>query len=125
MKAQTIATRTNENASAGPAPGRPSEGRVPDQIIQQRRIKDGGSIELLPGDGGADDGENSRADHRADAERSQRNRARGSSSAALGLFGVGDQLVDGFAAEQAGFPKYATGAGMARRRWLRQAVDFS
>jgi len=33
---------------------------VIDQIIEQRRVEDRRCIEFLPGDGGADDGENSR-----------------------------------------------------------------
>lgn len=41
---------------------------MPDQIVQQRRIQDGGGVELLPGNSGADDGEDAGANDRADAE---------------------------------------------------------
>ena len=48
-----------------------------DQVVEQRRVQDGGGVELLAGDGGADDREDSGADDRADAERGQRNWAEG------------------------------------------------
>jgi len=36
-------------------------------VVGERRVEDRRGIELLPGDGGADDGEDARTDDRADA----------------------------------------------------------
>jgi len=38
-----------------------------DQIIEEGGVQDGGGIEFLPGDGGADDGKDSRANNGPDA----------------------------------------------------------
>ena len=45
------------------------QGMVVHQVIQQRRVQDRGGIKFLARDRGADHGENSRTDHRADAQR--------------------------------------------------------
>jgi len=69
-------------------------------VIEQRRVQDGRGVELLPGDSGADDGENARADNRSDAQRGERPRAEGFLQPMLGLLRFGDQLVNGLAGEQ-------------------------
>ena len=48
-----------------------------DDVVEERRVEDGGGVELLTGDGGADDGEDAGADDGADAESGQRNWAEG------------------------------------------------
>jgi len=54
----------------------------------------------LPGNGSADDCKNSRADHSANAERSERDGTKRFFQTAVGVLGVGNQLVNGFAAEK-------------------------
>ena len=88
-----------QTASAGPAPGRPSHGGVMQQVVEHRRIQDAGGVELLAGDGGADDGEDSGADDGADAERGQADGAKRLFQRVLGQLTVGDQLVDVFPGE--------------------------
>ena len=100
MKAQTIATNMMEKARAGPAPGPACQGVVVHQVIEQRSVQDGGGIKLLARDGGADYGENSRTDHRADAQRGQRPGAKRFLETVLGELRVADQLVDRFGCEQ-------------------------
>ncbi len=76
------------------------QGVVVHQVIEQRSIQNGGGIELLPRDGGADDGKNPRADHRTDAQRGQRPGAKRFLETVLGELRVADQLVDRFGCEQ-------------------------
>ena len=57
-------------------------------------------FELLAGDGRADDGEDARADHRANAQRGQRPRAERLFERVLRLLRVADQLVDRLAGKQ-------------------------
>ena len=83
-------------AGAGPA----ERGGVMNDVVEQRRVEDGRGIELLPGNGGADDGEDAGADDRADAQRGERPGAERLLEAMLGLLRFGDQLVDGLAAEE-------------------------
>jgi hypothetical protein len=71
-----------------------------DQIIEQRRVKDRRGVELLAGNGRADHSENSGADHRADAQRSQRPRSKRFLEPVFRLFRVRDQLVDGLLGEE-------------------------
>ncbi len=84
------------------------QGRVVDEVVQQRRVADIGRVELLPGHGGADDREDARADHRADAQRGQRPGSEGLLQRVSGLFRVPDQLIDRLAgnklAKQGGSP---------------------
>ena len=71
-----------------------------DEVVEERRVQDRGGVELLTGDGGSHNCEDSRADHRADAESGQRNWAEGFLQSAFGVFRIGDQLIDGLAAEE-------------------------
>ena len=57
-------------------------------------------IELLAGDGRADDREDARADDGADAERGKRPGPERLFQCVLGFFRVADQLIDGFAGKQ-------------------------
>ena len=57
---------------------------VGDDVVDEGRIGDSGGVELLAGDGGADDREDARADDGADAERCERPRARVFFSACAG-----------------------------------------
>jgi hypothetical protein len=50
-------------------------------------------------DGDADDGEDSRADDRADTEGGERDRAERFAQRTVGPLGIGDQLVDGLGGE--------------------------
>jgi hypothetical protein len=69
-------------------------------VIGQRRVQDGRGVELLAGDGGADNGENAGADDRSDTQRGERPRAERLLEPMLGLLRFGDQLVDGLTGEQ-------------------------
>ena len=71
-----------------------------DQQIEHLGVQDGGRFEVLARRRGAGENKNSRADNGADAERRQRPGAEGLLEAMLGLVRIGDQLVDGLAAEQ-------------------------
>jgi hypothetical protein len=71
-----------------------------DDVVNERRIHHAGRVELLAGDGCADDREDARADDRADAERGQRPGAKGLLEPVLGFFRVPDELVDRFAGKQ-------------------------
>jgi hypothetical protein len=73
---------------------------VGDDVVGQRGVDEAGGIELLAGDGGADDGEDAGADDRPDAKRCQRPRAEGLFEPVLGFFRLPDQLIDRFAGEQ-------------------------
>ena len=57
---------------------------VGDDEVDQRRIHHAGCVEFLAGHGRADDGEDARADDRADAERGQRPRPEGLLEPVLG-----------------------------------------
>ena len=70
------------------------------QVIEQRSIQNGGGIELLPRDGGADNSKDPRTDHRTDAQRGQRPGAKRFLKTVLGELRVADQLVDRFGCEQ-------------------------
>jgi hypothetical protein len=70
-----------------------------DEVVGDGRVQDGGGIELLAGDGGADDGKDSRADDGSDAESGERDGAKGLREGVLGPLRFGDQLVDGFSGE--------------------------
>ena len=75
-------------------------GRVMHDVVGERRVEDGRGVELLPGDGGADDGEDAGADDRADAQRGQRPRTERLLQPMFRLLRFGDQLVDGLAREE-------------------------
>jgi len=68
--------------------------------VDERRIHHAGRVELLAGDGRADDREDARADDGPDAERGQRPRAEGLLEPVLGFLRVPDQLVDRLAGKQ-------------------------
>jgi len=59
---------------------------VVDDVVGQRSIEDGRGVELLPGDGRANDGEDAGANDSADAQRRQRPRAERLLEAMLRLF---------------------------------------
>jgi hypothetical protein len=71
-----------------------------EDIVDERRVGNGGVGKLFAGDGRADDGEDARADDRADAERGERPRAEGLPQPVVGLFRLANQLVDRFAGEK-------------------------
>ena len=84
----------------GTGAGTAGQRGVGDDVVDKRRVENAGGVELFAGDGGADDGEDARADDRADAERGKRPRAEGLFQRVLGLFRVPDQLIDRFAGKQ-------------------------
>jgi hypothetical protein len=69
------------------------------QVIQHRRVQDAGGGKLLARDGGADDGKNSRADDRADAECGEADGAERFLQRVLGQLALRDQLVNIFPGE--------------------------
>src|SRR5579863_8207803 len=73
---------------------------VGDQKVEQGSIENGRSVELLPSNGGADDGENTRADNRANSKSGERDRPQRFLQFSVRLLRVGDQLVDGLATEK-------------------------
>jgi len=83
---------------------------VVNEVVAEWGVKDAGGVELLAGDGGANDGEDAGADDGADAERGQRPRAEGLFEPVLGFFRVPDQLIDRLAgnklAGQGSFPLF-------------------
>jgi len=70
-----------------------------DDEIGEWGVQNGRGIEFLSSDGRADDGENSRSDDGADAQRSQRPRAERLFQPMFGFLRLGDQLIDGLARE--------------------------
>ncbi len=72
----------------GAGAGTAGERGVRDDVVDERRVGDGGGGKLLAGDGRADDGEDARADDGADAERGERPRAEGLLQRVLGFFRV-------------------------------------
>jgi len=86
----------NGGAGAGTAGKR----GVGNDVVDEGRIGDGGGGKLLAGDGGADDGEDARTDDGADAERSERPRAKGLFQRVRGLGRVADELVNRLAGEE-------------------------
>ncbi len=73
---------------------------VVDQVIEQGRVEDRGSIELFARDGRANHGKDARANHGANAQRGERPRAQCFLQGMLGELRVADQLVDRFGSEQ-------------------------
>ena len=88
--------QSNGGTRSGPSERR----RMIDQIFQQGSIEKRTGFELLPGDGRANNGENSRSDHGADAEGREAQPAEGLLQAFFGIFGVGDELVDALGTEK-------------------------
>ena len=70
------------------------------QVIEQRSVEDGRGIEFLAGDGSPDDGEDAGTDDSANSQCCQGKRAERFFENAVGIFGIGNQLVYGFAGEQ-------------------------
>src|SRR6266702_3456307 len=62
------------------------------QILQQRRVEDGRGLKFLSGDRGANDSENSGADHRADAKRGEAEPAQGFFQPEFGAFTMGNEM---------------------------------
>ena len=71
-----------------------------DQKIQQRRVEDRRSVELLTSDRRADHREDAGSNHRANAQSGERDRAQGLFQPSLGLLRIRDQLIDGLATEK-------------------------
>jgi hypothetical protein len=93
---------------------------VGDDVVNKRRIHHAGGVELLAGDGRADDREDARADDGPDAERGQRPGAEGLLEPVLGFLRVADQLVDRLAGKQ------LTGqCGSPRSLRLRNPADWA
>jgi hypothetical protein len=74
----------------GAGAGATEERGVVDEVVEDGRVEDGARIEFLPGDGGADNGENAGADDSADAERGERDRAQRFLQAVPRTLGVRD-----------------------------------
>jgi hypothetical protein len=72
---------------------------VVNDVVENRGVEDRGGIELLACDGGADDGEDARANDGSDAERCKRNRSKRLLETGLGVLRLGNELVDGFTAK--------------------------
>ncbi|HEX4030508.1 MAG TPA: hypothetical protein VHX20_09095 [Terracidiphilus sp.] len=62
--------------------------------IGQRRVKHARGVEVLTGYGGANDGEDARANDRADAQRRERPWPEGLLQAMFGRVRIPDELVD-------------------------------
>jgi len=75
---------------------------VVNDVVENRCIEDRRGIELFARNGGADDGENPRADDGSDAERGKRNRSERLLKTGLGVLRLGNEFVDGFAAKNLG-----------------------
>jgi hypothetical protein len=73
---------------------------VGDDVVGQRGVDEAGGIELLAGDGGADDGKDAGADDCADAKRGERPRAEGLLQPVFGFLRFPDQLIDRLAGKQ-------------------------
>jgi hypothetical protein len=73
---------------------------VGDDVVGQRGVDEAGGIELLAGDGCADDGEDAGTDDCPDAQRRQRPRAEGFPEPVFGFFRLPDQLIDRLAGKQ-------------------------
>ncbi len=91
----------NDGESEGrPCSGATGQGMVVHQVIEQRRVQNRGGVKLFSRDGSADHGENSRTDHRADAQRGQRPGSERFLQTVLGKLRVADQLIDRLGCEQ-------------------------
>ncbi len=79
--------------------GASCSGCVMNQIVEQRCVEDRGSVELLSGNSGADDREDSGSDHRANTQCGQRPWSQRLLEPILRVLGIRDQFVDGFLGE--------------------------
>ena len=68
--------------------------------IEHLRVQNGRRLEIFAGGRGAGENEDARTNDRADAQGRQRPRAQRLLQFSLRVFRLGDQLVDGFAAEK-------------------------
>ena len=68
--------------------------------VEDLGVQDGGRLEIFAGGRGARKDENPRANDGADAQRRQRPRAQRLLQFSFRVFRLGNQLVDGFAAEK-------------------------
>jgi hypothetical protein len=94
-------------------------------VIRQRGVQDGRGIELLPGDSGADNGEDAGANDGADAQRGKRPRAERLLQPMFGLLRFGDQLVDGLTREELFRQVSAPKRGMNSRFKQKQGAGAS
>src|SRR5205814_9295901 len=78
----------------------PERSGVMDQIIENGRVENGRSIEVLAGHGRADHREDSSADHRTNAQRRQLPRPQGFSQPGFRTLRVRYELVYGLLGEQ-------------------------
>src|ERR1700757_668844 len=69
-------------------------------VIKQGSVQDGRSIKLLPGNRRSNNCKNSRPNHRANAQRSQRKRSQGLLEFAIRLLRIRNQFVDGLATDK-------------------------
>ncbi len=70
-----------------------------DDYVERLRVQEGRSLEIFSGGGGPGKNENAGTDDGADTKSGQRPRAQRFAEAVFRVLGVGDQLVDGLAAE--------------------------
>jgi hypothetical protein len=84
------------DGECGTGAGAAKHGGVAYEVVQHRSVEDGGSIELLAGNGGADDGKDAGSDDGSDAERGEGDGPESFAEPVLGLLRVGNELVDGF-----------------------------
>ena len=82
-----------------------------DDVVGERRIQDGWGLEFLSGNGGSDNGEDSGADDRADAQRRQRPGPERLFQPMFRLLRLGDQLVNGLTREELVRQVNAPGSG--------------
>ena len=71
-----------------------------DDHIERLRVQEGRRLKEFSGGGGACEYENAGTDDGADAQRGERPGAQRFAEPVFGVLGIGDQLVDRFAAEQ-------------------------
>jgi hypothetical protein len=73
---------------------------VRDQILKQRSVQDRGDLEFLARDGGANNGENSRADHGSDSKRGKAQPTQRLFKSNFRVLAIGQQLVNLLATEE-------------------------
>ncbi len=87
------------DGEGGTCAGAAGDGAVVEEEVDDGRALPVGDLGRIAADGGADDGEDARADDDADAEGGEGDGAEGFFEGVLGALGVGDELVDGLGGE--------------------------
>ena len=72
------------------------------QIVEKGSVQNRRRVEFLSGDGSADNSEDSGTDHGADAKRGEGERPECLGKPPVGVFRVGNQLVDGLGGKELG-----------------------